>query len=511
MRDRQFHTPNQPEVKFVPRPSHDRLLHCEVRKRFQVDIWLATLYARFMPEKNLNEISRELRALYDKGSVALQRNNLDYAMAIFSQVLLKEPGFYDCRESLRAAQLKKSGGTTNLFKKVLGTAGNSPMILKGQRALASAPIEALAIAEQILCGDPNSTTAHKLLADAALAADLPRTALLSLEMLRRISPKDREVAMELAEACMRVGQSQRAEDIYIELMRLYPGDGSVNQAYKQLAATRTLQEGGYEAIADGKGTYRDILKDKDQTLSLEQENRQVKSEDVAVKLIEEYKERLRQDSSNLKLARQLADLYLQIKDYDRALKYYNQLLGLDGGADATLERAITETTLSKHDHALATLDSKAADHAERAAAIKAEREAFLMADCQKRAEKYPNDLEIRFELGTLYFQGGRIAEAIPELQKAQQNPHRKIKAMGLLGQCFASRAMYDMAARTLQNAIKEKLVFDAEKKDLVYALGCVLEKSGKLEEAIKQFEQIYEIDMSFKDVGTKVDAFHGGK
>jgi tetratricopeptide (TPR) repeat protein len=464
-----------------------------------------------MAEKNLNEIPRDLRALYEKGGAALQRNNLDYAIAIFSQVLLKEPGFYDCRESLRAAQLKKSGGSTNLFKKVLGTASNSPMIAKGQMSLSKNPLDALAIAEQILCGDPNSTAAHKLLADAALAADLPRTALLSLEMLRRISPKDREVVMELALAYAKVGQTQKAEDIYIELLRLNPGDGEVNQAYKQMSAARTLKEGGYEALADGKGSYRDILKDKDQTLSLEQENRQVKSEEVAGKLIEEYLERLRQDPSNLKLARQVADLYCQKKEFDRALKYYQQLLGLDGGADATLERAITDTTLNKYDHALAQLDPQAADYPEQSATLKAEREAFLLADCQKRAEKYPNDLQIRFELGVLYFQAGKIAEAMPELQKAQQNPHRKIQAMGYLGQCFASRGMYDMAARTLQNAIKEKLIFDTEKKDLVYAFGSVLEKSGKAEEAIKQYEQIYEIDMGYKDVAAKVDGFYSGK
>ncbi len=464
-----------------------------------------------MPEKNLNEIPRELRGLYEKGSAALQRNNLDYAIAIFMQVLLKEPGFYDCRESLRAAQLKKSGGTTNIFKKVLGTASNSPMLAKGQLSLGKNPLDALAIAEQVLCGDPNSTSAHKLLADAALAADLPKTALLSLEMLRRIAPKDRAVILELAEAYGKVGQTQKAEDIYLELLRANPSDGEVNQAYKQLSATRTLKEGGYEALADGKGSYRDILKDKDQTLSMEQENRQVKSEEVAGKLIEEYKERLRKDPTNLKLARQMADLYVQIKDFDRALKYYHQLLELDGGADASLERAITETTLAKFDHALSRLDAKAADYTEKSESIRAEREAFLLSDCQRRAEKYPNDLEIRFELGTLYFQAAKIAEAIPELQKAQQNPHRKIKAMGLLGQCFASRSMFDMAARTLQNAIKEKMVFDAEKKDLVYALGSVLEKSGKMEEAIKQYEQIYEIEMGYKDVAAKVDGFHGGK
>src|SRR5881394_4499662 len=101
----------------------------------------------------------------------------------------------------------------------------------------------------------------------------------------------------------------------------------------------------------------------------------------------------------------------------------------------------------------------------------------------QRAEKYPNDLQIRFDLGELYFKTGNINEAISEFQKAQNNPHRRIQAMGYLGQCFARRGMNDIAARTLQNAIKEKLTFDDEKKELIYLLGCVLETMGRKDEA----------------------------
>jgi tetratricopeptide (TPR) repeat protein len=79
-----------------------------------------------------------------------------------------------------------------------------------------------------------------------------------------------------------------------------------------------------------------------------------------------------------------------------------------------------------------------------------------------------------------------------------------------LGQCFARRGMNDLAARTLQNALKEKTTFDDEKKELVYQLGCVLEKMGKKEEAIEQFKQIYEMDIGYKDVAAKVDAYYSG-
>ena len=70
--------------------------------------------------------------------------------------------------------------------------------------------------------------------------------------------------------------------------------------------------------------------------------------------------------------------------------------------------------------------------------------------------------------------------------------------------------MNDLAARRLQEALKEKPVFDEEKKDLVYQLGCVLEKMGKKEEAIEQFKQIYELDIGYKDVAAKVDNYYSG-
>src|SRR5206468_10600697 len=82
-------------------------------------------------------------------------------------------------------------------------------------------------------------------------------------------------------------------------------------------------------------------------------------------------------------------------------------------------------------------------------------------------EKYPNDLQIRFDLGELYFKAGKISEAISEFQKAQNNPHRRIQAMGYLGQCFARRGMNDLAARTLQNRSEEHTSELQSRSDLV--------------------------------------------
>ena len=464
-----------------------------------------------MPEKALNEVPRDLRDLFQKGSVALQRQNYDYAIAIFSQVLQTEPAFFDCRQALRVAQFKKSGGSTSFFKKVFSGASSSPQMAKAQMTLRKNPLEAMQIAEQILTGDPNNSGAHKILAEAALAAGLPRTACLSYEILLKNSPRDYDLSMEYGKALAAAGQTSKAESLYTDLQRAYPNKNEVTIALKDLSARHSMTQGGYETLADGTGSYRDILRNKDEAVALEQEKREVKTDDVADRLIRENEARLLREPKNLKILRSLSELYAQKKGFDRALDYCQKIKASEGGNDPSLDRLISDITLKKLDHAQSQIDPNAPDHAEHHARLQAERQAYQVAECQTRAERYPTDLQIRFELGILHFQAGKISEAIQEFQKAQANPQRRVQCMGYLGQCFARRGMNDLAARTLQNAIKEKVGFDDEKKELIYALGSVLEKMGKAEEAIDQFKVIYETDIGYKDVAAKVDDYYSGK
>ena len=465
-----------------------------------------------MAEKSINEVSREARLLFTKANEAAQRENVDYAITLFNQVLEKEPGFFECRKALRAAQFQKCGDRGGFFKKMWSGAGSSPQVAKAKMALNKNPAEAMAIAEQILNGDPNSSAAHRIIVEAANALELPQTAVMSLDTMVKNSPKDKNLAIEFAHAVGTTGgDTGPAERILAELLRNSPNDGELNQALKDLSARKTLDQGGYNALEGGQGSYRDILKDKQQAASLEQEKRVVKSEDVTERLIGEDEARLKTEPNNLKVVRQLAELYTQKKQFERALELYERIKNSEMGNDPSLERAIADTIVRRFDAQLEQLDTAAPDYTEQTAKLQAEKLDFQITECQKRVEKYPTDLSIRFEMGQFYFQTGKITEAIQEFQKAQGNPHKRLVAMGYLAQCYAQKKMFDMAARMLQNAIKEKPVFDEEKKDLVYNLGCVLESMGKKEEAIEQLKLIYEMDIGYKDVAKKVDAFYAGQ
>lgn len=465
-----------------------------------------------MPEKSLNEIPRDIRPLFTKGNDALSRENFDYAIDLLTQVVARAPDVFEVRKALRKAQAgKASKSTGGFFKKVFSGAGAAPQIAKAQLALSKDPAEAMAIAEQILNSDANNTSAHRIIANAAEALDMPQTAVMSLEVLWQQNTKDKETTIRFSEALGKIGEVKVAERVLLDLRAALPNDPDVLQALKNSSAARTLGEGGYQEIGKGDGSYRQILKNEDEAKGLEQENRVQKTEDTTERLIAEYESRLKTEPKNGKLLRSLAELYTQKKQFDRAAATYETLRALDTGADAGLDRAIGDLNVRKLDQELAGLDVTAPDYAEKSAALNAEKLAFQLSECQKRVEKYPTDLGFRFELGTLYLKTGKIGEAISEFQKAQGNPHKRIAAMSGLAQCFARRKMNDLAAKTLQNAIKEKLVLDDEKKDLIYQLGCVFEAMSKREDAIEQFKLIYETDIGYRDVAAKVDAYYAGQ
>src|SRR6516162_7038071 len=110
-----------------------------------------------MAEKSVNEIPREVRQIYQKGSDALLRENYDYAVDLFTQVLEKEPTFYEGRKALRNAQAQKSGGSRSFLQRAFSNTSSAPLIAKGQIALKRNPAAALNIGEQILNSDSNSS------------------------------------------------------------------------------------------------------------------------------------------------------------------------------------------------------------------------------------------------------------------------------------------------------------------------------------------------------------------
>jgi tetratricopeptide (TPR) repeat protein len=231
-------------------------------------------------------------------------------------------------------------------------------------------------------------------------------------------------------------------------------------------------------------------------------------------LVELYA-RAEQEPQNVDVARRIAGLFEQKNDLDSALWWYNHAAGLTGNTDASLTRKASDLQLRILEHSIHERDAfvkQSPDHEETPRLqtelddLRRQKAEMLVVDARKRVDRNPTDLGLRFELGEQLLHAAHFTEAIPELQKARQNPNVRIKALNLLGQCYLGKNMLDFAERQFVEAAKELSVMDPIKKDIVYRLGLLYEQMGQKDKALECFKEIYESDYGFADVAQRVES-----
>ncbi len=125
---------------------------------------------------------------------------------------------------------------------------------------------------------------------------------------------------------------------------------------------------------------------------------------------------------------------------------------------------------------------------------------------KNRVVRYPNNLAFKYELGYRYMLTKRYAEAIRELQAAQNDPRRKGACMLALGQCFQSIKQYPLAMSHFELAIQEIPDRDADnKKRSLYMAGRLAMALKDFPKATKHLTTLASHDFTYKDVSTLLD------
>jgi len=461
-----------------------------------------------MPEIDESELPKKLRNKYDHAIAAVNKKNLDYAILLLKDLLKQVPGFVEGRIVLRGAQRKKKDGG-GLFSKIVGTATGSPALAKGEMALRKGDYAtALAHAEEILTDDPESKPGHRLLAEAANVMELPRTALASVQLLVKLAPDNKDNCQLLASVLEKLGDYDKAEEILGKLVSKNTNDYKLRQVYKDFSARATIKRGEYEKLSSGKGSVNDVVRDKEEAAAMSSEQNVIKSADVLQQMICDKESEFQKDTKNLRIACEIANLNVQAKNFDRALEYYDFVATNGMGGDASIDKLVSDTHLARFDHRIEQLDKNAEDYQGRKVAIEKEIRIFQLENCRKRAEKYPSDMDIRFELGVSCFEAEQYDEAVQAFQRTQTNSHYKHRSQGYLGQCFAIREMYELAERSLLAAIDENKGFNDFRKEIAYNLASVYEKMGRNDEAFERYQEVYEHDVGYRDVSSKVDNYY---
>ena len=490
-----------------------------------------------MPIQTESDLPPNGRALWLKARSAIELRNYGYAISLLQVVLKETPGFLDARKQLRLVEVAATKGKKSFLS------GLSTASMKGGSVMKKDPLAAMELAEKTLESDPMSVQANTLLKDAAKAAGYPEVATFALETIVNANPTDTKLMHELGEHYLAMGEADKAVDIYSKIAAMNPADLIALKRSKDAAATASMKSGGWDEVAasGGKKDYRDLIKNKEEAVSLEQKNRVFKDVDMIDAQLAELYPEWEANQTQVDLSRRIAKLYEDRYEIspdadtmNSALWFYTHTNELLSGSDPAVARKMADLKLKSidaqskaHEDYIAqteawlagegagheeaeTYRQGVADSTQQLEDLKKQRSEMRIADAKKRVDRNPTDLQLRFELGELLLEAGQFGDAIPELQKARQNPSTRLKAMSHLGRCFVLKGMWDMAASQFKAAASEMMAMDQTKKDTLYDLGLTYEKMGKKDDYLTCMKEIMEADYGYKDVAQRVESTYGG-
>jgi len=449
------------------------------------------------------------RSHWLKAVAAIELRNFGYAISLLQGILKQEPEFLTGRQLLRRTEVTKSKSAKKSFFNI----SIAPIaVMKAQREIKKDPKHAVEMLEKVLEEEPYQRQANLVLKEAAVAAGWPEIGVFALRTLLEANPRDLKVLHELGRLYHELGENDREVEIYNQITEINPLDAEALRLGKNASAHASIKSGGWTQAE----SYRDLIKDKEVAISLEQQSRMKLTGESLDQQIAETHARHRVEPANIDLARRLGALNEQKEDFEAAIGWYQYAADLTKGADAGLARKVSDLKIQCLGREITGreefLSTHAADHelyakkSDELQVAKKKRAEILLEDARKRLERNPTDLQLRFELGEHLVNAGHFREAVAELQRARQNPNARLKAMNLLGCCYSELGMLDLAMNQLEEASKEILSMDAIKKEIVYNLGLAYERMGDKEKSLNCMKQIYEADYGYKDVATRVES-----
>jgi len=457
-------------------------------------------------EKELNETQH---SHWLKAVAAIELRNFGYAISLLQGILKQEPEFLTGRQLLRRTEITKQ----KTAKKTLFSISTAPIaVMKAQRELKKDPKRAVEMIEKVLEEEPYNRQANLVLKEAAVAASWPEIGVFALRTLLEEHPRDVKVLHELGRLYHQMGKNEHEVEVYNRIAELDPLDAEAVRLGKDASARASMTTGGWTQAE----SYRDLIKDKQAAVSIEQQSRMHLSGESLQRQIAETYARHQVEPQNVDLARRLGTLHEQNDDIESALAWYQYAADLTSGSDAGLVRKVSDLKIKRAEREIAEHEQFLATHGaqdelynkkvEELTTAKKKRAEMSVDEARKRVERNPTDLQLRYELGEHLMNAGQYREALPELQRARQNPNARLKAMNLIGLCYRELGMLDLAMKQLDDAAREILSMDATKKEIVYNLGLVYEQLGEREKSLNCMKQIYEADYGYKDVAGRVES-----
>lgn len=431
------------------------------------------------------------------------KKNYDGAVLVYDQIIALDPDCGPARLGKRRASLKK-------FAKDYPSAGALAIKTLGAkigvglgRVLRLNGLVARC-AESALTHDPKNVGMNLALGQALLRLGHKSGAEAAFAIVAEFDDRDVESLKTLGRLYYETKKWEDSLRCFERVLELAPRDQEATKMRKNLAAEGAIKTGGFE----GAGSTRDLAKSKEQMDELEKRQRMVTSSDEIEHSIKKLQDDLKAKPDDFDGWIKLGTLAQQNRDLKTAVSALERAKGLRPDDFETSTR-YGDAKLADLDHRIREAKEAAAKGDEDAddllRRLTRERRSFRVDEFQRRVKAQPTDLGLRYLFGQCLLEDGQIDEAIAEFQLAVKDPKKKFQSMTLLGQAFLKKGMGDLAIKQLSGALEGAGGISDRTKEIAYSLATAYEQSGAPKDALETFVKIYEIDISYRDVGKKIE------
>lgn len=451
---------------------------------------------------------------FKRANEAVQSGNFDYAINLLLTCCKIDPANFAFRQALRKTQKDKFGNNMRGSRFSFLATSRSKAQMKAAKA-GRDYLRVLEYGEQVLCSNPWEMGTQMDMAEAFDALGLSEMAVFTLDQARQKYPKDATLNRALARLFEKRGDFQKAIILWQLVKEAAPHDVEASHKAKDLAASETIQRGQYEEAAAGS---------KESPVLGRIESRASEKADKLAREADPIRKRIEADPTEPSLYIQLANTYRKSGQDDRARAALQQGLGPTGNA-FQLQLALMELDVlpvrKNIEHTEAKIrklreknhdddgDEEPLSETEllalRAKLLKElnSREIDIL---RTKADRFPNEINHRLELGTKLMKADLFDEAIAELQQARRDERLKWKAAMYLGICFKKRNNWRLAQRNFEEALTA--IPDGEeagKKELLYQLAAGAAENNDLPRAIDLGHELANMDYGFKSIGKLID------
>lgn len=460
-------------------------------------------------------------ASFNKAKEAIKDSQFDYAIELLTTCCRLDPSNFFYRQTLRKTQKEKYGNNLRGSRLAfLTTRGKKARIKAAKRS--GKYLQVLEIGEEILARNPWDLGAQMDMSEAFDALGLSDLAVFSLDQARQKYQLDATLNRALARLFEKRGDFQKAIALWQIVSEKYPNDVEAAHKAKDLAASETIQKGQYVETASGSRESPILNKMEDAG--------KAKQEKLA-REAEPIQKRIEADPTEPTLYVQLSNLYRRYGQDDRARNALQQGLGPTGN-DFRLRAELVELDLNpirknldEAESRIKILKAKAAggdkddDRGDEEHTLEEliQLRAKLVREINHReielfrlkADRFPNDLSHRLELGLRLLKGDKPDDAIAELQQARKDERLKWKAAMYLGLAFKKRNNWRLAQRNFEDALAAlPATEEGGKKEILYQLANGAAETGELQRAMDLGHELANLDYNFKNIGKLLDEWN---